>query len=102
MKYPVHVMYNDHPYTSAKYASQYTFMTIEEMNTKFVLLDNAPIEQRVVAIRAESIKSWLEHEQRLLEIYVGDSEWCKEQANEIQQRIETLKQMQEFFKHLGK
>ena len=102
MKYPVHVVYNDHPFTSAKYASEYRFMTLEEMNAKFVLLDNAPVEQRVTVIRAETIKSWMEHEQQLLQIYSSDSEWCKEHASKIQQRVETLKQIQEFFKHTGK
>lgn len=102
MKYPVYVSFYDNPYTKQSYESQYTFMTLEEMNTKFVLLDNEPVEQRVAVIGAEAIKSWLEHEQQMLRIYSGDSEWCKEHASKIQQRIEILKQMQEFFKHLGK
>lgn len=101
MKYPVYVSFDTNPYTKQSYKSQYTFMSIEELNTKFVIKDGAPIEQKVTVLSPEAAADWLKHEKRYLDIWNKSPDLFPEYVSTTTQKIKDLEDIIGFFESVS-
>ena len=101
MKYPVCVHFATNPYTKQSYESQYTFMSIEELNTKFVIKDGSPIEQKITVLSYETTANWLEHEKRCLDIWDKSPNLFPEYISKSTQKIKDLEEIINFFESVS-
>lgn len=101
MKYPVYVSFYGNPYTNQSYESQYTFMTIEEMNTKFVIKDGSPIEQKITVLNPETAANWLKHEKSCLDIWSKSPDLFSEKISVANQKIKDLEDIINFFESVS-
>ena len=97
MKYPVYISFDTNPYTKQSYNPQYTFMSIEEINTKFVIKDGSPIEQRITVLSPETAASWLKHETSCLDIWNKSPSLFPEYISTTTQKIKDLEDIIGFF-----
>lgn len=101
MKYPVYVSFDTNPYTKQSYESQYTFMSIEELNTKFVIKDGSPIKQKVTVLSPETTANWLKHEKNLLDIWNKSPELFSTYISRVTQKIKDLEEIIGFFESIN-
>ena len=101
MKYPVCVSFDTNPYTKQSYSPQYTFMSIDEINTKFVIKDGSPIEQRITILSPETAASWLKHEKSCLDIWNRSPDLFPEYISTATQKIKDLEEIINFFESLS-
>lgn len=97
MNYPVYAKFDTNPYTQQNYEPQYSFMTLEEMNTKFVIKNGTPIRQRIHALSLETATNWLKHEKECLDIWNKSPELFLEKISASTQKIKDLEDIIHFF-----
>ena len=101
LKYPVYVIFSSNPYTKQSYESQYTFMSIEELNTKFVIKDGSPIKQKVTVLSPETAADWLKHEKRYLDIWNKSPDLFAKCISTATQKIKDLEEIIGFFESVN-